>query len=196
MHRVLQSLNISVVIDKLNEVKALNALHEGFFLSDKKSLHVYIVGTGLIGKPLLDMIKKQQKKLSEEHRLEICIVGIANSRNMIFNEDGTAFNDWDAARAVLWRKAMPMKMDEYFNKVKEMNLSNSVFVDCTASEDILPFYERILRSIISIVTPNKRANSGSFADYKKLKNASLESGVRFLYETNVGAGLPVISTLD
>jgi len=185
-------LNISAVINKHDEVKALNALHEGFFLSDKKSLHVFLVGTGLIGTPLISMIHKQLKKLSQEQRLEIAIVGIANSRKMIFNEDGISFIDWKTGLD----KGEPMNMEDYFHKMKTMNLSNSVFVDCTASDVIIPYYEKILRSSISIVTPNKRANSGSYSDYKKLKDAATETGVRLLYETNVGAGLPVINTLS
>lgn len=184
-------LNISAVINKHDEVKALNALHEGFFLSDKKSLNVFLVGTGLIGKPLMEMITKQLKKLSEEQRLEINVVGIANSKKMAFNEDGIPYPAWES----ILDKGNAMSMEGYLNKIKEMNLSNSVFVDCTASDVIIPFYEQILRSSISIVTPNKRANSGEYKDYKRLKEAAAQSGVRFLYETNVGAGLPVISTL-
>jgi aspartokinase/homoserine dehydrogenase 1 len=139
------------------------------------------------------MIRKQFKKLSDEHNIEINVAGIANSKKMFFDENGITAADW---KKILMEKGVPMRMKDYVGKMKEMNLPNSVFVDCTASEQIIAFYDTILRSSISVVTPNKKANSGSWEQYKRLRGAAQKTGVKFLYETNVGAGLPVINTLN
>lgn len=186
-------LNISAVVREEDVSKSLNALHEAFFLSDRKVLHVFLVGTGLIGKTLLKMIKEQFASLTRENRLEVNVVAVANSKKMLFDEAGLEI---ETAIDLMKDKGEAMNMDFYFKKMKELNLSNSIFVDCTSSEAVTEFYQHILNESVSIVTPNKKANSGPLIKYETLKKISLKRNVRFLYETNVGAGLPVISTLN
>jgi bifunctional aspartokinase / homoserine dehydrogenase 1 len=186
-------LNISVVIRQADTSKALNVLHEAFFLSDRKVLNVFLVGTGLIGKELVKMIDQQFAKLATQNHLEINLVGIANSKKMLFNADGIKLMQ---AVDTMINEGEPMSLSSYYEKMESLNLSNSIFVDCTSSEEVAGFYDRILSANISIVTPNKKANSGPLERYKKLKSTTTKRGVKFLYETNVGAGLPVINTLN
>ena len=186
-------LNISVVVAESDVSKTLNALHEGFFLSDRKLLNLFLVGTGLIGKTLIEMINKQFQHLAAQNHIEINLVGVANSRKMYFNEDGMKL---DAAIDLMQQHGDPSDMDLFCKKMFAFNLPNSIFVDCTSSELVAGFYEAILSENISVVTPNKKANSGSLSNYQKLKKTTRKKGVRFLYETNVGAGLPVINTLN
>jgi aspartokinase/homoserine dehydrogenase 1 len=185
-------LNISAVIPQPDLQKALNALHEAFFLSENKVLHVFLVGTGLIGKALLKMIAHQQHKLLKDNELDVQIHGIANSRYMAFNEDGFGLKE----TYELGEKDPPMDLDKFISKMEEMNFSNSVFVDCTASQLVADTYARILEAKVAIVTPNKKANSSSMDNYRALKRIAKRRGVKFLYETNVAAGLPVINTLQ
>jgi aspartokinase/homoserine dehydrogenase 1 len=187
-------LNISAVVAQSDLQKALNALHEAFFLSDNKVLHVFLVGVGLIGKALTRMIANQREKLQRENDLDIQIHGIANSRYMAFHEDGFDLKNCPAPEDA--SGARPMDLDKFLQQMEEMNFSNSVFVDCTASQDVAGAYERVLEASIPIVTPNKKANSGTLERYKSLKKLAYKRGVKFLYETNVAAGLPVINTLQ
>ncbi|MFD2035821.1 bifunctional aspartate kinase/homoserine dehydrogenase I [Belliella marina] len=187
-------LNISAVVSKSDLQKALNALHEAFFLSDNKVLHVFLVGVGLIGQALIKMIANQQQKLQKENLLDIQIHGIANSRYMAFNEDGFDLKNCPLPEAA--EGAKEMDLDKFISQMESMNFSNSVFVDCTASQDVADFYERILEAKVAIVTPNKKANSSSLEKYKNLKKLAGKRSVKFLYETNVAAGLPVINTLQ
>ncbi|MFT6893533.1 MAG: aspartokinase/homoserine dehydrogenase 1, partial [Algoriphagus sp.] len=185
-------LNISAVIPQVDLQKALNALHEAFFLSENKVLHVFLVGTGLIGKALIKMIANQQEKLRGDNELEILIHGMANSRFMAFHEDG-----FDLKNSYhLSEVDEKTDLHQFINKMEEMNFSNSVFVDCTASQDVAELYSKILEAKVAIVTPNKKANSGSMEQYLALKKLAKKRGVKFLYETNVAAGLPVINTLQ
>jgi aspartokinase/homoserine dehydrogenase 1 len=186
-------LNISAVIHKEDESKALNALHEAFFLSDKKSLNIFIVGTGLVGNTLISMIQSHFQYLSTEQYIEPVVIGVANSKKMYFNPLGMDLKTW---KKKLDQSEEVSDMQGFVKQMKKLNLPNSVFVDCTASEALAVHYNMILESSISIVTPNKKANSGSYVNYKKLKQASQKYGVKFLYETNVGAGLPIINTLN
>ncbi|MBK8292585.1 MAG: bifunctional aspartate kinase/homoserine dehydrogenase I [Flammeovirgaceae bacterium] len=186
-------LNISAVIHEQDIAKALNVLHEAFFLSDRKVLNVFLVGTGLIGKSLLAMMEKQFNQLAKQNHLEIHVVGIANSKRMLFHEDGLSLTN---AVVEMKESGEEMNLNAFFGTMNAMNLSNSIFVDCTSSEEVTGFYESILSSNISIVTPNKKANSGTYEKYLALKAAAFKRGVKFLYETNVGAGLPVINTLN
>ncbi len=185
--------NISAVVRQVDVAKALNALHEAFFLSDRKVVNVFLVGTGLIGKVLLQMIREQFSKLASENLLEVNVVAVANSRRMHFREEGL---DPERAFEELVQSEIPMDMEAFCNLMTELNLSNSIFVDCTSSEEVTKYYELILSANISIVTPNKKANSGSLEKYRQLKQTAFKRGVRFLYETNVGAGLPVINTMN
>ncbi|WP_075351800.1 bifunctional aspartate kinase/homoserine dehydrogenase I [Algoriphagus marinus] len=185
-------LNISAVIPQADLQKALNALHEAFFLSENKVLHVFLVGTGLIGQALIKMIANQQEKLRGDNELDIQIHGLANSRFMAFHEDGFDLkNPYQLSEA-----DEKTNLNRFIAKMEEMNFSNSVFVDCTASQDVAELYSEILEAKVAIVTPNKKANSGSMENYLALKRIAKKRGVKFLYETNVAAGLPVINTLQ
>ena len=186
-------LNISVVIHKNDLNKALNTLHQAFFLSDVKTLNVFMVGVGLIGGTLLMQIEKQKKHLRKALSLELNIVGIANSKKMYFDEDGISTHQF---KNMLDTKGEPSSIAAYVSRMKQLNLTQSIFVDCTSSGEVVKHYEEILDHSISIVTPNKLANSGKQNQYEKLKATAQKRNARFLYETNVGAGLPVINTLS
>ncbi len=186
-------LNISVVINQADEAKALNALHEAFFLSQTTELHLYIVGVGLIGSTLLQQIREQYDYLKQERALSIKVVGLANSRKMVFNEEGLDLDQW---KTTLEASERPMKMHDFVDRMRRFNLSNAIFVDNTADDQITDYYEAILDNSISISTPNKIATSSAYLKYERLKNIARKRGVQFKYETNVGAGLPVLSTLE
>lgn len=186
-------LNVSVAIREKDLAKALNALHQEFFLSDTKVINLFLVGTGLIGSTLLDQIEAQQAYLMEEKGLKIQVVALANSRNAYINEEGVSLADW---RSYVDKPGKGVDMQGFIDMMVQLNLPNTVFVDCTSSEKVIPFYQSILSSAISIVTPNKLANSSALADYINLQQIAAKNNVQFLYETNVGAGLPVIGTLQ
>lgn len=186
-------LNISVVVSYGDEAKAMNALHEAFFLSDTKELHLFMIGVGLIGATLIAQIKAQAAFLKEKRSLEIKIVGLANSRKMLFQEDGIDLEGW---REALEASDEATDLAFFVHRMKNLNLSNSIFLDNTADGQVVNYYESILESSISISTPNKIATSSSYLQYQRLKGMAARRGVKFLYETNVGAGLPVISTLE
>lgn len=186
-------LNISVVINREDESKALNALHEAFFLSDTKELHLFMVGVGLIGGTLLKQIQNQVESLRESQGLEIKVIGLANTKRMLFDENGIDLSQW---KKQLAKAESVVDLPVFIGRMKELNLSNTIFVDNTANEKVATYYESILNESISISTPNKIATSSSFLQYQRLKTIAAKRGVQFLYETNVGAGLPVISTLN
>ncbi len=187
-------LNISVVIARQDESKALNALHDAFFLSDTVELHLFMVGTGLIGSTLLQQIAKQADYLRDKHDLEIKLVGLANSRRMLLKEDGIPLHDdWNER---LMEEGEPTVLATFVNHMKSLNLPNAIFVDNTANAGVAAHYETILDASISISTPNKIATSSFYLQYQRLKTIANRRGVLFLYETNVGAGLPVITTLN
>lgn len=186
-------LNISVVINKLDETKALNALHEIFFLSDTKSIHLFLVGIGLIGKTLVQQIEKQAAYLLEKQSLVLKLVAVTNSRKMLFDTNGLPLDTWKKELASKGSKA---NLNQFVAEMKALNLPNSIFVDCTASAKPITFYKEILASSISIATPNKIANSSSLVNYLEYRKLAQQYNVKFLYETNVGAGLPVIKTLN
>ncbi|WP_020571631.1 bifunctional aspartate kinase/homoserine dehydrogenase I [Neolewinella persica] len=187
-------LNISVVIPKEDENKALNALHEAFFLSEYKTLHLFVVGVGLIGGTLLQQIREQNEYLRTKLGMEVKVVGMANSRKMIFAEDGLDIDEeW---MDHLMAKGTDADLAVFVGRMRDLNLSNSIFVDNTANDKIASYYPGILDESISISTPNKVANSSSFLQYQRLKAIAAKRGVQFHYETNVGAGLPIISTLQ
>ena len=186
-------LNISVVISKKDISKALNAIHERFFEVDGFTLTVFIVGpTGLIGKTLLSQINKQSAYLKTHNNLNIRITGLINSRRMIINEEGIDLGSWKEELD----NGEKANLSEFISDVKELNLANSVFIDSTANKDIVQHYKGILQSNISIITPNKVANSSTQEAYDELKNTARRHNAQFLYETNVGAGLPIINTLQ
>jgi len=185
--------NISAVVHQKDVSKALNALHDAFFLSDRKTLHLFLVGTGLIGSTLTRQITSQFEKLAHENKLEIKLIGIANSKKMLFDEKGVQLS---SCIQQMKERGDSMCLKSFVDKILEANLPSSVFVDCTSSDEVTHQYAQLLSANISIVTPNKKANSGSYETYSNLKKMAHSKGVRFLYETNVGAGLPVLNTLN
>lgn len=185
-------LNISVVVSQKDEVKALNALHDGFFLSESNQLHLFIVGVGLIGKALISQIAKQSDFLKNQKGTDLKIIGISNSKKMLFKEDGIDLNHW---KEQLDHSEESADMVKFVQKMNDLNLPNSIFVDNTANLEVAGQYSTILDNSISISTPNKIANSSEYSNYLHLHEMARKRGVQFSYETNVGAGLPVISTL-
>lgn len=185
-------LNISAVVSKQHEIKSLNALHEAFFLSDTQTLNVFMTGIGLIGKTLLKQINEHAAYLLEKQSLEIKVIALSNSREMLMDEEGIDLTKWDTNLAQEGEKA---DIKTLVQRMIELNLPNSIFVDCTANKLPVTYYETVLGNSIAVVTPNKIANSGSLASYLRYKQLSKRYG-KFMYETNVGAGLPIIGTLN
>ena len=185
-------LNISTVISRNDETKALNALHDAFFLSITKTVNVYIVGTGLVGGTLLKQISNQADFLAKEYLLNLKVIALANTGKMLIDSNSINPTDWVET---IESKGSKTNLNLFIKEMKRLNLPNSIFVDCTASDEVASRYKEILDSSISVVTPNKRANSSSFDYYQQLKQSALKHNVKFLYETNVGAGLPIISTV-
>lgn len=186
-------LNITVVIDRLNEAKALNALHEIFFENDYHSLNAFIVGpTGLIGSTLLNQIKKQTEFLSKQQNIQLHITGLINSRKMLIESNGIDLDNWEGE---LKEKGEEAELKKFVENMINLNFANSVFIDCSASKIVTDYYEKILKKSISVITPNKIANTLKTEKYKTLRAIAKRSNARFMYETNVGAGLPVINTL-
>lgn len=184
--------NISAVIPQVHLKKALNVLHEGFFLSTLKRINLFIIGTGNVGKAFVGQVKQQKEFLQEQHQTRIVLAGIANSRKMHFEEEGIDLEQWEASL----NKGQPFTSEAFLEKMAALNLRNSIFIDITASQDITNMYEAILSSSISVVTPNKLGATSKYDNYQKLLSAAARSNVHFLFETNVCAGLPVISTLS
>jgi aspartokinase/homoserine dehydrogenase 1 len=185
-------LNISVVVDQAHESKAISAIHNNFFLAATKTLHIFIVGTGLIGKELVKQIKQQSEFLTTQRGLNVKIIGMANSSKMLVNEDGIGLDEYEQTLAA---SDKTMSLRGFIDEMSALGLPNKVFVDNTTSEEVAGFYEEILSKSISIVTPNKKANTGSYAKYKTMRDAALKANAGFFYETNVGGGLPIIDTI-
>lgn len=186
-------LNISVVVDKRNLAKSLNSLHESFFLSDLRKFNIFMIGVGNVGKVFLEQINKQQDFLKEAFKISLNVCGLANSRKMLFSEYPIDLKNWDAR---LESDGEAMTLESFRDRMVDMNLRNSIFIDCTASHDVPELYEEVLKNSISVVTPNKVACSSDFDTYLDLKKTATKYQARFLFETNVGAGLPVISTVS
>ncbi|MDR2398330.1 MAG: bifunctional aspartate kinase/homoserine dehydrogenase I [Spirochaetaceae bacterium] len=187
-------LNISAVIARQDQAKALNAIHEVFFLAGARSVNLFLLGIGLIGGTLLDQLADQQEVLAGEHQIRINLVGAANSRYMRFNPEGLEPKEIKSLSGKD-PKVEPFTLEGFIERMQQLNLPNSAFCDCTASDDVAAQYEQILRAAIPVVTPNKRANSGPYDYYKRLITLSKDRGIPYLYEVTVCAGLPVISTL-
>ncbi len=183
--------NISAVINKEDVKKALNALHEEFFEENIKQLNLFVMGVGNVGGKLLHQIQKQRKYLKDNLKLNIRVIGISNSRTMIFDENGIALKNWEIALA----EGEAANTDTYFQTVRKLNFRNSIFIDNTASENVSSTYSTYLGNSISVVTCNKIACSSNYDNYKNLKDLAREYNAPFLFETNVGAGLPIIDTL-
>jgi len=186
-------LNISSVIEKKDEHKSISALHQAFFKSDVKTINIFLIGaTGLIGKTLLDQMAKQQPYLLDRNKMELRLVGMANTSKMLLDRDGISLNK---ALDALAKKGTDANLKQFVNSVKGLNLPNAIMVDCTASPKPIAHYIGILKESISIVTPNKIACSGPYKNYLELKETANQFDAHFCYETNVGAGLPVINTM-
>lgn len=184
--------NISAVILEKDVKKALNTLHETFFEGNIKQLNVFITGVGNVGKRLIDQINHQQAYLKDNLKLNLRVIGLSNSKNMLFNSHGINLNNW---RTQL-EQGEPASLDGFLEKIKQLNLRNSVFVDVTANEKVANMYQNYLKNSIAVVACNKIACSSDFNSYNKLKNLSVDYNAPFLFETNVGAGLPIIDTLN
>lgn len=185
--------NISVVIRRLDQRKALNAIHDRFFLSHLRTLNVFIVGHGLIGRTLIEQILEYRDSLKTDHHVELSVVGLSTSSRMVIDEDGIPLDD---PEGLLQSIGEPADLSTFIQRMIDLNLPHSVFVDCTASEEVPHWYHSILSRHIAVVTPNKKGQSGALVSYRLIKEASKLPGSRFLFETSVGAGLPVIGTLN
>jgi aspartokinase/homoserine dehydrogenase 1 len=183
--------NISAVIDKIEAKKALNTLHERFFEERIKELNLFVTGVGNVGEKFLAQINQQKKYIKENLKLKIRVIGVSNSRQMFFDENGIDLTNWKE----LLKNGEKAGIDSYFSRVSKLNLRNSVFIDITANQNVSEMYEAYLRQNIAVVTCNKIACASRSENYNTLKKVSRKSNVSFLYETNVGAGLPIIDTL-
>ncbi|MFI3248280.1 MAG: bifunctional aspartate kinase/homoserine dehydrogenase I [Rikenellaceae bacterium] len=185
--------NISFVI-KLSQLrKALNVIHDSFFLSEHQVVNLFIAGVGLVGANLVDQIRAQQETLLAEKALKINVVGIANSKRCIIDREGLNLETYKEQLAESTHDANP---ESLCKEILEMNIFNSVFVDCTANAGITEIYQSLLDNNVSVVAANKIAASSSYEQYEQLKATARKRGVKFLFETNVGAGLPIINTIN
>lgn len=184
--------NISAVISQNDVKKALNVLHEQFFEAKTKQLNVFITGVGNVGERLVEQIKQQRKYLKENLKINLRVAGLSNSRTMIFDEGGIDLKDWKTLLA----KGEKASLQGFFETTKTLNLRNSIFVDVTANKDVANLYANYLRESIGVVACNKIACSSDYDNYKLLKRLSLKYNAPYLFETNVGAGLPIIDTLN
>lgn len=184
--------NISAVISSLDVKKSLNVLHEEFFETSYKQINLFIAGTGNVGKRLLLQLQQQQEFLLKHLRLQVNIAGIINSRNMIVPEEGLMNTDIDAAFA----EGVTADLDQFVDQMIQKNLRNTVFADVTANEKVAGVYNKLLGKSIAVVACNKIAASSPYENYQNLKDLANSNNTRFLFETNVGAGLPVIGTLN
>ena len=185
--------NISAVIANKDVKKALNTLHADFFENQIKEINLFITGVGNVGGKLLEQIKKQQKYILEHLHINIRVIAISNSRKMLFNKDGIDLENWPTQIENSKEKA---SFDKFLSHVKKLNLRNSVFVDNTANEKLTSYYQDYLKESIAVIACNKIACSAEYKSYKNLKFLSRQYSAPFLFETNVGAGLPIIDTLQ
>jgi bifunctional aspartokinase / homoserine dehydrogenase 1 len=183
--------NITAVISKSDVKKALNCLHEQFFEEETKEVNLFIAGVGNVGKSLIEQIKQQQKYIKSSLKIKLKVIALSNSRTMMFDENGLDLEDWES----VLKNGQPTEPMAFFEATKNLNLRNSIFIDITANEAIANTYSHYLKQSISVVACNKIACSSTVDNYKELKQLSHKYNVPFLFETNVGAGLPVIDTL-
>lgn len=184
--------NISFVVKGEFLRKSLNVIHDSFFLSEYKVLNLFICGVGTVGAKLIEQIQNQYDNLKKDSQLLLNVVGIASSKKAIFNREGINLTNYKE-QLVESEESDARKL---LKAIIEMNIFNSVFVDCTASKDVAELYQPLLEHNVNVIAANKIAASGNYEGYKKLKDAARRSGVKFRYETNVGAGLPIISTMN
>lgn len=184
--------NISFVVQEKHLRKSLNVIHDSFFLSEYKVLNIFICGVGTVGGKLIEQIRDQQEILKSENRLNLNVVGIASSKKAIFSREGIDLHNYKK----LLEESEESNAAKMLDGILKMNIFNSVFVDCTASADVAKLYQPLLEHNVSVVACNKIAASSEYADYQKLKKTALKHGVKFRFETNVGAGLPIIGTIN
>lgn len=185
--------NISFVVNGDNLRKTLNVIHDSFFLSEYQVLNLFIVGVGHVGKRLIEQIRHQQSNLKDNKALELNVVGVANSHHCIFDRNGI---DIEHYADILGKSEMVASPTTICDEIIKMNIFNPVFVDCTATNDIAAMYDRLLSHNVNVVAANKLAASSKYDNYKKLKQIARKRDVKFLFETNVGAGLPIINTIN
>ncbi|MBC7495342.1 MAG: bifunctional aspartate kinase/homoserine dehydrogenase I, partial [Flavobacterium sp.] len=183
--------NISAVINEKDVKKALNALHERFFEEQTKQLNLFVMGVGNVGEKFIDQLHQQKKFLKDNLKINARVIALANSRTMYFNDDGILLKDWKKTLD----NGENTEISNFISKVKNLNLRNSIFVDITNSSAIAATYDQFLKQNIAVVTCNKIACSSDYENYKNLKKLSRQFNAPFLFETNVGAGLPIIDTL-
>lgn len=185
--------NISFVISVGSLRKAMNVIHDSFFLSEYQVLNIFIAGVGLVGRNLLEQIRQQQLKLMNDNSLQIRVVGVTNSRKFILDRKGIDLTTYRDRMEASDNMSSP---EIFMDEIKKMNIFNSVFVDCTASADVAAIYKELLDNNVSVVTANKIAASSEYEVYADLKQTARRRGVKYLFETNVGAGLPIINTIS
>ncbi|MCE2617459.1 MAG: bifunctional aspartate kinase/homoserine dehydrogenase I [Phocaeicola sp.] len=185
--------NLSFVIELDSLRKTLNVIHDSFFLSEYQVLNLFICGIGTVGGSLIEQLRVQKEKLAAERNLKLHVVGIANGHKALFNREGI---DLSSYRKELDERGIPSSKKVLHDEIIGMNIFNSVFVDCTASADVASLYKDFLSHNISVVAANKIAASSDYENYRELKRISHHRGVKFLFETNVGAGLPIINTIN
>ena len=185
--------NISFVVEENSLRKSLNVIHDSFFLSEYQVLNLFICGTGTVGDSLLKQLASQQEKLMKERGLMLNVVGIANGHQALFDRNGLDLSNY---RQLLDEKGTASSPQIIRDEILGMNIFNSVFVDCTANADVASLYKELLNNNVSVVAANKIAASSSYANYTELKQIARNRGVKFLFETNVGAGLPIIKTIN
>ena len=185
-------MNISFVVKGSDLRKSLNVLHDSFFLSEYKVLNLFICGVGTVGGKLIEQIKSQYEELKKNSNLKLKVVGITSSKNAIFNRDGL---NLDTYREEL-KESEPSNPEHLRDMILKMNIFNSVFVDCTASKEVAALYLSLLENNISVIAANKIAASSAYDNYYHLKQTAMQRGVKFRFETNVGAGLPIIGTIN
>ena len=183
--------NISVVINERDVKKALNSLHENFFEENIKQLNLFVMGVGNVGEKFIEQIHQQKKFLKENLKINLRVIALSNSKKMYFDEDGIPLKEWQFALET----GEPADQEKFIANVKALNLRNSIFVDITANEGVSKTYEQYLKQNVAVVTCNKIACASEYDNYKKLKKLSRQYNAPFLFETNVGAGLPIIDTV-
>jgi aspartokinase/homoserine dehydrogenase 1 len=185
--------NITIVVNSSNLRKALNAIHESFFLSEYQELNIFLVGTGTVGGSLLSQIEQQQPKLMQQNRLKLRVGGVTNIDHSLFMREGIPLAQY---KELLDQSETPATPEFIKKAILEMNIFNAVFVDCTASADIAAMYKELLSNNISVVAANKIAASSNYENYSELKEIARRKDIKYLFETNVGAGLPIINTIN
>ncbi len=185
--------NISAVVAVSDVKKAINILHEEFFETTYRQLNLFITGVGNVGSRLLEQLRQQKNYLEEHLRLQVNVIGMANSKRMLFSDEGIDLGNW---KSLLEKQGEAMKLDDFVRITRSKNLRNAVFADVTANEQVATVYDQMFKKSISVVACNKIACSSPYKEYRQLKDLAREYNSLFLFETNVGAGLPIIGTLN